>query len=123
MTAVALIALFLLVFLNGIFVAAEFALVRTRRGRMEQFAEEGDRAAARVLKQLDRIDEYLSACQLGITMASIGIGFLGEPAIADLIEPLIDDWAGHAVPTSLSSAIAFTLATSLTSRPASRSRS
>ncbi len=113
MTAVALAALFLLVLINGLFVAAEFALVRTRRGRMEQLAEEGDRAAARVLKQLDRIDEYLSACQLGITMASIGIGFLGEPAIADLIEPLIDGWAGHAVATSLSFAIAFTLATSL----------
>ena len=113
MTAVALAALFLLVLLNGVFVAAEFALVRTRRGRMEQLAEEGDRSAARVLKQLDHIDEYLSACQLGITMASIGIGFLGEPAIADLIEPLINGWAGHAVATSLSFAIAFALATSL----------
>ena len=113
MTAVALVALFLLVLINGLFVAAEFALVRTRRGRMEQLQQEGDRAASRVLKQLDRIDEYLSACQLGITMASIGIGFLGEPAIADLIEPLIDGWAGHAVATSLSFAIAFALATSL----------
>src|SRR4051812_19976605 len=107
MPAVALAALLVLVGLNGVFVAAEFALVRTRRGRMEQLAEEGDKRADRVLKQLDQIDEYLSACQLGITMASIGIGFLGEPAIADLIEPALDGWAGHAVATSLSFAIAF----------------
>ncbi len=113
MTAVALAALLVLVALNGVFVAAEFALVRTRRGRMEQLAEEGDKRADRVLKQLDQIDEYLSACQLGITMASIGIGFLGEPAIADLIEPVLDGWAGHAVATSLSFVIAFSIATSL----------
>src|SRR5918999_1325301 len=107
MTAVALVSLFLLVALNDLFVAAEFALVRTRRGRMEALAEEGDKAAARVLKQLDRIDEYLSACQLGITMASIGIGFLGEPALASLIEPVIEGWAGHAVATTISFALAF----------------
>ena len=112
MTTVALIALFVLVAINGVFVAAEFALVRTRRARMEQLAGEGDRAAARVLKQLDRIDEYLSACQLGITMASIWIGFLGEPAIADLVEPALGDLS-HGVATAISFAIAFTLATSL----------
>src|ERR687895_341609 len=97
MTAVALVSLFLLVALNDLFVAAEFALVRTRRGRMEALAEEGDKAAARVLKQLDRIDEYLSACQLGITMASIGIGFLGEPAIAELLKEPLGSIASHTV--------------------------
>ena len=88
MTALALVALLLLVVINGVFVAAEFALVRTRRGKIEQLASEGSKRAGLVIKQLDRIDEYLSACQLGITMASIGIGFLGEPALATLIEPI-----------------------------------
>ena len=65
-----------------------------------------------MLVQLDRIDEYLSACQLGITMASIGIGFLGEPALAALIEPLFGGLS-DGVATALAFAIAFALATSL----------
>ncbi len=88
MSAVLLVVLFLLIAINGFFVAAEFALVRVKRARMEQEAAEGDKAAARVVSQLDRIDEALSACQVGITMASIGIGFLGEPAVAQLIEDI-----------------------------------
>jgi CBS domain containing-hemolysin-like protein len=111
-TALALVSLLVLVMINGVFVAAEFALVRTRRGKIEQLAGEGGRRAGLVLKQLDRIDEYLSACQLGITMASIGIGFLGEPALASLIEPLFGGLS-HGVATALAFAIAFTLATSL----------
>ena len=112
MTALALVALLVLIALNGFFVSAEFALVRTRRNKIEQMAEEGDRASKRVLKQLSRIDEYLSACQVGITMASIGIGFLGEPAIADLIEPLFGGLS-HGVAAALSFGIAFAIATSL----------
>ena len=112
MTAVALVALLTLVAINGVFVAAEFALVRSRRGKLEQLAGEGSGAANRVLKQLDQIDEYLSACQVGITMASIGIGFLGEPALADLIEPLFGGLS-HGFAAALAFAIAFTLATSL----------
>ena len=111
-TALALVALLVLIALNGFFVAAEFALVRTRRNKIEQMAEEGAERARLVLKQLDRIDEYLSACQVGITMASIGIGFLGEPAIADLIEPLFGGLS-HGVAAALAFAIAFTIATSL----------
>ncbi len=112
MTALALVALLVLVVINGVFVAAEFALVRTRRGKMEQLASEGGKRAGLVLKQLDRIDEYLSACQLGITMASIGIGFLGEPALATLIEPLFGGLSTGAT-TAISVAIAFALATAL----------
>ena len=112
MTVVFLLLLLLLVAINGLFVAAEFALVRTRRGRMEALAKAGDDSAGEVLEQLDRIDEYLSACQVGITMASIGIGFLGEPALADLIEPLFGGLS-HGVAVAISVAIAFTLATSL----------
>jgi magnesium and cobalt exporter, CNNM family len=112
-TGLLLFCLLLLVAVNGLFVAAEFALVRTRRGRIETLAKEGESGAEEVLEQIERIDESLSACQVGITMASIGIGFLGEPALADLIEPLIDGPVGHGVATGLSLAIAFTLATSL----------
>jgi CBS domain containing-hemolysin-like protein len=113
MTAVLLVLLVLLIALNGLFVAAEFALVRTRKARMEALAKEGEANADIVLDQIERLDEYLSACQVGITMASIGIGFLGEPAIAELIEPLLDGPAGHGVATGISVAIAFTLVTAL----------
>jgi CBS domain containing-hemolysin-like protein len=87
-SVVLLVLLFVLVAINGFFVAAEFALVRVKRARMEEAANEGDRSAARVVDQLDRVDEALSACQVGITMASIGIGFLGEPAVARLLEDI-----------------------------------
>jgi magnesium and cobalt exporter, CNNM family len=112
MTAFALVGLLLLVVVNGVFVAAEFALVRSRRGKLEQLSSEGGKRAGLVLKQLDRIDEYLSACQLGITMASIGIGFLGEPAIATLLEPLFGGLSAGAT-TAISVVLAFTIATAL----------
>ncbi len=113
MTALALAALILLVFLNGMFVAAEFALVRSRRSRFETLSGEGNRRAGRVMRQLDEIDRYLSTCQIGITMASIGIGFLGEPAIASLIEPALDGTVSHGLSTAIAFAVAFALATSL----------
>src|SRR5438093_11588435 len=112
MTAVLLVLLLLLIAINGVFVAAEFALVRTRRSRIEQLAGEGARGASIVLEELDRIDEYLSACQLGITMASIGIGFLGEPAVAELIKPIFGGFS-DGVAIAISVAIAYTLVTTL----------
>jgi CBS domain containing-hemolysin-like protein len=112
MSALLLVLLLVLVAINGFFVAAEFALVRTRRGKIEQLAEEGETGAAAVIEQLDKIDESLSACQIGITMASIGIGFLGEPALAELLEPLFGGLS-HGVAVGLSVAIAFTLVTAL----------
>jgi magnesium and cobalt exporter, CNNM family len=112
MSVVLLVLLFLLIAVNGVFVAAEFALVRSRRSKIEQLAGEGTRGAATVLVQLDRIDEYLSACQVGITMASIGIGALVEPAVAQLIEPLFGDLS-HGVAVTISVAIAFVLVTGL----------
>ena len=108
MTALLLIALLLLVLANGFFVAAEFALVRSRRARLEELAEQDAAARERVLKQLDDISEYLSACQFGITLASLGIGFLGEPAIAELIEPIFGELS-HGVAIALSIAIAYVL--------------
>jgi CBS domain containing-hemolysin-like protein len=111
-TALALVALLVLVAVNGMFVAAEFALVRSRRSRLEAATKEGQQGFDEVLEQLSKIDEVLAACQLGITMASIGIGFLGEPAIATLIEPLFGD-LDEGVTTGVSVAIAFAIATSL----------
>jgi CBS domain containing-hemolysin-like protein len=112
MSAVLLVLLFVLIAINGVFVAAEFALVRARRSRLEQLASEGSRGANAVLEELDQIDEYLSACQLGITMASIGIGFLGEPAVAKLIEPAFGSLS-HGAAVAISVAIAYALVTSL----------
>jgi CBS domain containing-hemolysin-like protein len=90
MTVLLLLAVVVLVLLNGFFVAAEFALVRVRRARIEEQAEEGRRGARLVLRQLDELSRYLAACQLGITIASLGLGWLGEPAFADLFEPAFD---------------------------------
>ncbi len=112
MSALLLVLLLLLLAINGFFVAAEFALVRSRRGKIEQLAKEGESGAEEVIEQLDKIDESLSACQIGITMASIGIGFLGEPALAELLEPAFGGLS-HGLAVGISVAIAFTLVTSL----------
>jgi CBS domain containing-hemolysin-like protein len=102
-----------LVAANGFFVAAEFALVRARESRVEQMRDEGRRGATLVLQQIDRIDEYLSACQLGITMASLGIGFLGEPAIASLLEGLFGNAVSHNLSLAISITIAYLITTAL----------
>src|SRR5688572_6223208 len=107
MTALLLLAVLVLVLLNGFFVAAEFALVRVRRSRMEEDAEEGQRGAKLVLFLLDDLSRYLAACQLGITLTSLGIGFLGEPAIADLFD--LEAGLSHGV----SIALAYLITTSL----------
>jgi CBS domain containing-hemolysin-like protein len=111
MTALLLVALLLLVLANGFFVAAEFALVRSRRARLEALAKDNPRYE-RVLKQVDNMSEYLSACQFGITLASLGIGFLGEPALAELIQPIFGGLS-HGVAVAISIAFAYALATSL----------
>jgi CBS domain containing-hemolysin-like protein len=102
-----------LVAANGFFVAAEFSLVRARESRVEQMRDEGRRGAALALRQIDRIDEYLSACQLGITMASLGIGFLGEPAIASLLEDLFGNAVSHNLSLAISITIAYLITTAL----------
>src|SRR6478735_6876124 len=118
MSVLLLFILLLLVALNGFFVAAEFALVRSRRGKIEQLAAEGEAGAEAVVEQLDKIDESLSACQIGITMASIGIGFLGELslAIAFALVTAIHISIGEQVPKMLAIANAESVA-SRVSRP------
>lgn len=113
MTALLLLGVVVLIFLNGFFVAAEFALVRVRRAHLETEVEAGSRGAAVALILLDDLSRYLSACQLGITLTSLGIGFLGEPAIAALIEPLIGEALPRQVTLITSIAIAYLIATSL----------
>jgi CBS domain containing-hemolysin-like protein len=108
-----LVGVAVLVAANGFFVASEFALVRARQGRLEQMRDEGKAGASLALEQVDRIDEYLSACQLGITMASLGIGFLGEPAIASLLEDPLGGVVSHGVAVAIAIAFAYLITTSL----------
>ena len=88
--AVQLAAALLLVLLNGFFVAAEFSLARARMTRIDQLADSGRASAGLARQQVKHIDRYLAACQLGITLASLGLGWLGEPAFASLFEPLFE---------------------------------
>jgi len=93
-------SVFLLILANGIFVAAEFALVSARRTRIEQMAAEGNRLARAVLRAMDDPNRFISAAQIGITVASLGLGWLGEPAFARLFERLFSmlpgSWQGIA---------------------------
>lgn len=101
-----------LVLLNGFFVVAEFALVRVRPTRMEQLAQEGNRRAVLVRSVIQHLDEHLSACQLGVTLTSLGLGWIGEPAFFRLIaEPL--RWLGGWVPGLGAEPVIHTLAYAL----------
>ena len=97
-TALLLLAVIVLVLLNGFFVAAEFAFVRARKAHLESDAEQGKRGAALAVTIADDLSRYLSACQLGITLTSLGIGFIGEPAIASIAEDVI----GESIPSGWS---------------------
>jgi CBS domain containing-hemolysin-like protein len=113
MTALALVAVALLLILNAFFVAAEYALVRSRRARLEQAAANGRRGARLALSQIDDLSDYISVVQVGVTMASIGIGAIGEPAMSDLISPLFTGWLNHAIATVISIAIGYLLISGL----------
>jgi CBS domain containing-hemolysin-like protein len=99
----------LLVFVNAFFVMAEYALVRSRRERLETMAEEGVRGTRLALRQIDDIGDYIAACQVGITMASIGIGALGTPTIQRLLEKPLGNVLSHWVAVAISAAIAYLL--------------
>jgi magnesium and cobalt exporter, CNNM family len=84
----AVILTVVLLVLNAFFVAAEFAMVRVRGTQLDQLAAEGSARGRLAAHIIDHIDSYLSACQVGITMASLGLGWIGEPGVAALIAPL-----------------------------------
>ena len=105
-----------LVLANAYFVAAEFALVSARKTRLEESAREGDGKATLALRVIQSLDRYISATQLGITLASLGLGWVGEPALAHMVEglfrgmpPSLASIATHGVAVS----IAFTIITTL----------
>lgn len=109
-----LLLVMILVLLNGFFVAAEFAMVKVRSTKIDTLLQAGN-ARAKYAKQIvDNLDAYLSACQLGITLASLGLGWIGEPAIARLLEPtLLELGLPETVIHTISFAVAFATITAL----------
>jgi len=101
----------LLVLANAFFVIAEYALVRSRRTRLEALVEEGARGARLALRQQENIGDYIAACQVGITMASIGIGALGQPAIQHLLEKPLGPALSHTVGVVVAIVITYLLIT------------
>lgn len=92
-TTLNILLVIFLVLANGFFVASEFALVAVRKSRIEALVAEGNKAAERLLPLLNNLNAYISATQLGITLASLGLGWVGEPAVASLLEPVLI-WMG-----------------------------
>src|SRR3954471_19508412 len=113
MIALLLLAVLVLVLLNAFFVAAEFALVRSRKAHLQTDADEGKKGAATAVAMMDDLSRYLSAAQVGITLTSLGLGFLGEPAIGRLLEGLFGDGVPHWVSTTVSVTLAYVITTSL----------
>ena len=105
-TAFGLLAVAALVLANGYFVAAEFAFVAVKRGRLEVLAEGGDRRATRALDVFGRLSFMLSGAQLGITVTSLLVGFIAEPALGAAIEPLL---TAVGLPESSASGVALTI--------------
>ncbi|MFC0218500.1 CBS domain containing-hemolysin-like protein [Pseudochelatococcus lubricantis] len=111
-----LAAVFFLVLANGFFVAAEFSLVAVRRSRVAELVASGQRNAAALQKAIDHLDGNLAATQLGITISSLALGWIGEPALAHLIEPLLAFLPGNLASIgshTLAVVIAFTIITAL----------
>src|SRR3954449_2375014 len=104
-----ILAVFILVAANGFFVAAEFSLVAVRRSRVAELVADGRANAAALQRALDNLDANLAATQLGITISSLALGWIGEPALAHLIEPLLTGLLGslaiagsHAIAVAIS---------------------
>jgi magnesium and cobalt exporter, CNNM family len=102
-----------LIAVNAFFVIAEYALVRSRRSRLEVMRDEGMRGASLALKQLQNMNEYISAVQLGVTMTSIGIGALGEPALADVFKNAFGDTISHGLAVVVAVAVSFSMITAV----------
>src|SRR6478609_8493072 len=113
MIALLLVAVVVLVLLNAFFVAAEFALVRSRKAHLQTDADLGKRGAATAVAMMDDLSRYLSAAQVGITLTSLGLGFLGEPAIGSLLEDLFGEDVPSWISTSVSITLAYLITTSI----------
>jgi CBS domain containing-hemolysin-like protein len=110
-TLLYLFLVMLLVAANGFFVAAEFSLVSVRRSRVVSLAESGDVRAATLLGLLDNLNSYISATQLGITMASLALGWVGEPALSRLLEAPLQGLVSNTVRHTIAFTSAFTIIT------------
>jgi CBS domain containing-hemolysin-like protein len=96
-----------LVAINAFFVVAEYALVRSRRARLEVMREEGARGAALALEELESINEYISAVQIGVTVTSLGIGALATPALAAILKGPLGEALSHGVAVTIAAVLAF----------------
>ena len=108
-----IVLVFVLVLANGFFVASEFALVGVRRSRIEMLAARGSRSASRLLELLNNLNTYISATQLGITMASLALGWVGEPVFAHLLEAPLRGRVSDLTLHTISFAVAFAIITFL----------
>ena len=113
MSGLMLFAALLLVALNGLFVAAEFAYTKLRSTRVQTMVQEGRASAGLIREATGNLDAYLAVCQVGITIASLGLGALGEPAIAQLIDPLLGTFVPESIVHTIAFAIAFSIITFL----------
>ncbi len=91
---VGVLSVLVLVLANGFFVASEFSLVAVRRSRVSQLVAQGRRSASVLARAVEKLDLNLAACQLGITISSLALGWIGEPALADLFEPFLPNFLG-----------------------------
>ena len=107
MNALKIILTAVLVAINAFFVIAEYALVRSRRTVLEQMRDEGVRGARLALDQLANINEYISAVQIGVTLTSIGIGALGEPALANVLKGALPSALAHGAAVAIAAVVAF----------------
>lgn len=113
-TALSLILVLFFLFMNAFFVVAEFALVRVRKTQLQIAADEGRAGAKAALRIANNVNSYLSACQLGITLASLALGWLGEPAVSELIRPgLAALGVSEAAVSAVAVAAGFALVTAL----------
>lgn len=114
MTTVNLLLIALLIALTAFFVATEFAIVKVRMSRIDQLIAEGKKGAVSAKKVVTHLDEYLSACQLGITITALGLGWLGEPTVEKILHPIFEHFhINESLTEVLSFAIAFALVTFL----------
>lgn len=102
----------LLIAISAFFVASEFAIIRVRSSRIDQLIEEKKQGAIAAKKVITHLDEYLSACQLGITITSLGLGWLGEPTVERILHPIFVNWnLNESISSLLSFGIAFSAIT------------